>query len=177
MKNWRGLAVTIVLLFIACPSAFSRPVPAAWQPTPMKLPPAGTNSARWHSVKVTPKPGLPKIHFYDKLNPVWWFGNIDEPVRPHGIGPTPNTGIFCGTSATRSIILIITSSASRTRHSSATANIRKTIPSRERLGFCAGAAQTGRSAVPFLQAWPVQLLLRLARAWRFRNQTEFLQTA
>jgi hypothetical protein len=82
MKNWRGLAVTIVLLLIGCPSVFARPVPAAWQPAPMKLPPASTNSARWHSVKVAPKPGLPKIHFYNKLNPVWWFGNIDDPIPP-----------------------------------------------------------------------------------------------
>jgi hypothetical protein len=82
MKNWRGLAVTIVLLFIACPSVFARPVPAAWQPVTKMRPPAGTNSARWHGVEVAPKPGLPKIHFYNKFNPVWWFGNIDDPVPP-----------------------------------------------------------------------------------------------
>lgn len=82
MKNWRGLAVTIVLLFIASPSAFSGNVPVAWQPVTKMRPSAGTNSARWHSVKVTPKSGLPKIHFYNKLNPLWWFGNIDEPVPP-----------------------------------------------------------------------------------------------
>lgn len=29
-----------------------------------------------------PKPGLPKIHFYNKLNPVWWFGNLDDPAPP-----------------------------------------------------------------------------------------------
>jgi hypothetical protein len=39
-------------------------------------------SGQWHSVKVTPTPGLPKIHFYDKLNPVWWFKNRDDPVPP-----------------------------------------------------------------------------------------------
>ena len=82
MKNWRDLMVVVVLLFIVCPSVFSRPVPAAWQPAPMKRPPAGTNSARWHTDIVTPRPGLPKTHFYNKLNPVWWFGNIDDPVPP-----------------------------------------------------------------------------------------------
>jgi len=42
---------------------------------------------RWHSVRVTPRPGLPKIHTYNKLNPVWWFGNIDNPVPPAGYKP------------------------------------------------------------------------------------------
>ena len=46
----------------------------------------GTNSvppkAKWHTVTVTPRPGLPKIHTYNKFNPVWWFGNIDDPKPP-----------------------------------------------------------------------------------------------
>lgn len=25
---------------------------------------------------------LPPIHFYNKINPVWWFGNADEPHAP-----------------------------------------------------------------------------------------------
>jgi hypothetical protein len=82
MKNWRGLMIAAVLHFSFCPSVFSRPVPAAWQPAPMKRPSAGTNSARWHTVTVTPRPGLPRIHFHDKINPVWWLGNIDDPVPP-----------------------------------------------------------------------------------------------
>jgi hypothetical protein len=94
MKNWRGLAVTIVLIFIVCPSVFSRPVPAAWQTVPMKRPPAGTNSARWHTVIVTPKPDLPKIHFYNKLNPVWWFGNIDDPEPPAWYRPDSKRRFF-----------------------------------------------------------------------------------
>ncbi len=52
------------------------------KPTPMKRPPPDTNSAHWHSIHVTPKPDLPEIHFYDKLNPVWWFENADDPVPP-----------------------------------------------------------------------------------------------
>lgn len=79
----RGLAVTVVLLFVACPSAFSRPVPAAWQPKPMKRP--YTN--HWQTVVVTPKPDLPKIHFYNKINPVWWFGNMDDPKPPDWYRP------------------------------------------------------------------------------------------
>ncbi len=81
--------IAAFLLLLDCPSVFARPVPAAWQPAPMKHPPAGTNAvpARWHTIVVTPRPGLPKIHFYDKLNPVWWFGNIDDPVPPDWYRP------------------------------------------------------------------------------------------
>jgi hypothetical protein len=81
-KNWRGLILVGALLLIGGQSTFARPEPAAWQPRPMKRPPAGTNSAQWHSVRVTPRPGLPKIHTYNKFNPVWWFKNSDNPVPP-----------------------------------------------------------------------------------------------
>jgi len=82
MKNWHGLMVAVVLLFIVCPSAFSRPDPTVRPPAPMKRPPAGTNSVRWHTITVRPPANQPKIHFYNKLNPVWWFKNSDEPVPP-----------------------------------------------------------------------------------------------
>jgi hypothetical protein len=49
---------------------------------PMKIPPPDTNAPSWHTIVVTPKASQPKIHFYDKLNPVWWFRNADEPVPP-----------------------------------------------------------------------------------------------
>jgi len=41
-----------------------------------------TADGKWHSISVKPAPGLPRIHFYNKLNPVWWFKNIDDPVPP-----------------------------------------------------------------------------------------------
>jgi len=53
----------------------------------MKRPPDCTNSARWHADIVTPKSDLPKIHFYNKINPVWWFGNIDDPIPPDWYRP------------------------------------------------------------------------------------------
>lgn len=28
-----------------------------------------------------------KIHWYDKINPVWWFGNIDDPIPPDEYRP------------------------------------------------------------------------------------------
>ena len=59
---------------------------------------AGTNSVaatnvpaldgHWHSLNVVPKPGLPEIDFYNKLNPVWWMENADDPVPPAWYRPT-----------------------------------------------------------------------------------------
>lgn len=37
---------------------------------------------QWHSVVMLPRTNLPPIHFYNKINPVWWFGNADEPRAP-----------------------------------------------------------------------------------------------
>lgn len=36
----------------------------------------------WHSIDVNPPANLPHIRCVDKLNPVWWFKNSDEPVPP-----------------------------------------------------------------------------------------------
>jgi len=43
--------------------------------------------AHWHTVKVKPGPNAPKIHFYKKLNPVWWFKNSDDPKPPEWYRP------------------------------------------------------------------------------------------
>ena len=86
-KNWRSLIWVVAWLLAGSPSAFPRPIPPAEQPVPMKRPTADTNAARWHSIKVTPRAGLPKIHFYNKLNPVWWVENSDEPVPPKWYKP------------------------------------------------------------------------------------------
>jgi len=43
---------------------------------------AGATRPHWHSVVMVPRTNLPPIHFYNKLNPVWWFGNVDEPHAP-----------------------------------------------------------------------------------------------
>ncbi len=48
---------------------------------------AAASSGKWHTVKVVPRPGQPKIRTLDKLNPIWWFGNIDEPVPPDWYRP------------------------------------------------------------------------------------------
>jgi len=46
-----------------------------------------TPKPRWHSVVMIPRTNLPPIHFYNKINPVWWFGNIDEPRAPEWYRP------------------------------------------------------------------------------------------
>jgi len=49
------------------------------QPPPLVRVP----SAPWRSLIVEPDPRLKgQIHFYDKLNPVWWFRNLAEPIAP-----------------------------------------------------------------------------------------------
>lgn len=50
---------------------------------------ASTNQEpAWHSVAMPRKASVPVIHWYDKINPVWWFGNAEEPVPPAWYEPT-----------------------------------------------------------------------------------------
>ena len=54
------------------------------QAPPTKL----VSRAVWHKVTVEPDPKLKaRIHFYDKLNPVWWVRNLAEPVAPSWYRP------------------------------------------------------------------------------------------
>jgi hypothetical protein len=41
----------------------------------------------WYTVKIKPGPHAPKIHFYKKLNPIWWLKNSDAPVPPDWYRP------------------------------------------------------------------------------------------
>jgi hypothetical protein len=50
---------------------------------------------------MVPRTNLPPIHFYNKINPIWWFGNVDEPRAPDWYRPDGACGISCGTCATR----------------------------------------------------------------------------
>jgi hypothetical protein len=43
--------------------------------------------ADWRTVPVKPGPRAPKIHFYNKLNPVWWLKNSDDPKPPDWYRP------------------------------------------------------------------------------------------
>jgi hypothetical protein len=57
----------------------ARPVPGLWPPVPMRPP---THLPPWHGLVHHPGTNLPAIHFYDKLNPVWWAENANEPTPP-----------------------------------------------------------------------------------------------
>src|SRR5579863_8074681 len=46
-----------------------------------------SKSVSWHTIKKMPRADLPKIHFYDKLNPVWWLKNQDDPKPPDWYKP------------------------------------------------------------------------------------------
>ena len=45
-------------------------------------PDAADARPKWHSVTIIPRTNQPVGHFYNKLNPIWWFGNADEPHSP-----------------------------------------------------------------------------------------------
>ena len=77
-----GFAVVAALLLADGTSAFAQRNAREPKPTPMKCRPTAPNAARWHTIHVTERTNLPAIHFYDKLNPVWWLQNADEPVPP-----------------------------------------------------------------------------------------------
>jgi hypothetical protein len=47
-----------------------------------------TPKPKWHSVVMLPKTNEPPIHWYNKINPVWWFGNLEEPTPPSWYEPT-----------------------------------------------------------------------------------------
>ena len=58
---------------------------ATWEGQQM----VSTNTSRvhWHTVTITPSTNAPKIHFYSKLNPVWWLKNSDDPIPPKWYRP------------------------------------------------------------------------------------------
>jgi hypothetical protein len=83
----RGLTLTLVFFASACSAAHAI-FPAADAMTRRAnatndLPSEG----EWHSVEVTPSARLPRIHLPDKLNPLWWFKNADDPKPPDWFKP------------------------------------------------------------------------------------------
>lgn len=52
---------------------------------------SGTNAIseerQWYSVVLRPPPDFKPIHFYEKINPVWWLQNRDEPHPPAWFEP------------------------------------------------------------------------------------------
>lgn len=88
LPAWLAVSLTAALLWFAggTPACAQRNAMEP-KPAPMKRAPADTNCVRWHTITVMPKPGLPEIHFYNKLNPVWWLQNADDPVPPDWYRP------------------------------------------------------------------------------------------
>jgi hypothetical protein len=77
--------------WIICQPLFLRSEPAdaisRTENTPPKYSTTNSLEGKWHTIQVTPRRDLPKIHFYDKLNPVWWLKNSDEPAPPADYKP------------------------------------------------------------------------------------------
>lgn len=49
---------------------------------------------KWHSIVMIPRTNTPAIHFYNRLNPIWWLGNADEPRPPEWYRPNARTRTF-----------------------------------------------------------------------------------
>ena len=43
---------------------------------------------KWHTVAMPREANVPVIHWYNKINPVWWVGNAEEPVPPAWYEPS-----------------------------------------------------------------------------------------
>ena len=43
---------------------------------------AAEPSIHWHTITIKPGSKAATIHFYNKLNPIWWFKNVDDPKPP-----------------------------------------------------------------------------------------------
>lgn len=87
MNRLRLVAAVTALLSAGTVAAFAQRNAHELKPAPMRRPPPDPHAARWHTIHVEPKADLPEIHFYDKLNPVWWFGNADDPIPPDWYKP------------------------------------------------------------------------------------------
>lgn len=42
----------------------------------------------WHTIVVEPRTNAPVVRLVDRINPLWWAGNADEPHAPQWYRPT-----------------------------------------------------------------------------------------
>lgn len=79
IRRLKFVILRCLSLFVTAASLQARTCATANQPMLV-----GANEAqpKWHSVVMLVRTNQPVIHFYDKLNPIWWFGNCDEPRAP-----------------------------------------------------------------------------------------------
>jgi hypothetical protein len=87
MKQLASLILAGLMLLGGVTTAGAQKNPFATNGKPMRRPPPDPHAPRWHTIRVLPDSDLPHIHFYDKLNPVWWFGNLNTPVPPASYRP------------------------------------------------------------------------------------------
>src|ERR1700742_4347208 len=71
-------------ILFGAPNLFAKFVPET-NSLPRKV--SNRPPAHWHTVKGVPGPNRPKIYFYNKLNPIWWFKNSDDLTPPDWYKP------------------------------------------------------------------------------------------
>lgn len=87
MSRILNIIILVLALTVCALPALAQRNAHEIKPAPMLRVPTDTNAVHWHTIVVKPKTELPEIHFYDKLNPVWWFGNADDPIPPDWYKP------------------------------------------------------------------------------------------
>jgi hypothetical protein len=89
-KNFvRCFLAAAILSGAPAQTALARPVPGPPPPMLRRV----TNEPAWHGVRVAPPAGL-KIRWRDKLNPVWWLQNADDPAPPDWYLPGEKHRVF-----------------------------------------------------------------------------------
>lgn len=73
-----------VLVLFGAPNLLAQSGPETNSPPRAETTP---HCVRWRTIKITPGANRPKPHFYNKLNPVWWFKNSDDPKPPEWYRP------------------------------------------------------------------------------------------
>jgi hypothetical protein len=82
MKVFCFLVAAFVLADLCTPAWSAQVISSSSSAAPMRHPASMTNFSCWHSVVVSPQQRLKKINFWNKLNPVWWCQNADDPKPP-----------------------------------------------------------------------------------------------
>jgi hypothetical protein len=74
----RALFLAGAFLLLCTSDLFAK---AVWETQPMSRT-NETARAHWKTITIKPPARAPKIHFYQKLNPIWWLKNSDDPKPP-----------------------------------------------------------------------------------------------
>lgn len=84
----RAVLLTTIVVFVAASAMARQPNPSMHESPKAAVTNAASDDGHWHTVRAVPRVGQPAIHAGDRMNPVWWFENVDEPnppldYRPH----------------------------------------------------------------------------------------------